>query len=675
MVQPNSPNALKSPPRRPKSLEPKQLGFIRQGMVSWFDPIQLIQTAIRSLVSSTFGSYSDKRELMPALSAEAPCFDYTGKADGNGDFWLDYLADTGDGFDSTYTMASLAGAPTLKLTGVKDPLHRGQILVLGGDGVYPTASRDEYFNRFVGPFRSALPYVAEESSAPHLFAVPGNHDWYDGLTSFLRLFSQGRWIGGWKTLQKRSYFALALPHGWWLWGTDIQLDSDVDHPQLLFFQDLAKKMALGDKVILCTAEPTWTHEWQGHKNGFKTLAFFEEKVLRSYGHEPVLVLSGDLHNYHRYFRNDSKMQRITAGGGGAFLHATHYLPKTAGLLEGELAVDDPEEFDPTLAETEIQESSKVLNLLDEKGKTRYTFGGAFPDHETSLNLSNGVRRAFLRKRSGPRKQPLWDTVRQSWGLALFLSAYYLVGAWLVQSASKKDGLTLVQQMYKFLDQAEPANSLSEFFNCMVAFGYIARLMFYLTLNNPVLVVWAVILVGGLTGYCSATGFKKFWIGGRHALSHLLASAGLFMLIIAFNHFIDAHTGIKLPVNKTLHGDVNVVPIKFALLFNLEMLVGGFFAAAFLFGNYLYRYQAIHLDHTFSAMGIEDWKNYLKLRFTADGGLTVYPVGVKKVCSQWKTNENGSSEASFIIPETGNIDAVAHLIEGPLVYDAKARKWI
>jgi len=57
---------------------------------------------------------------------------------------------------------------------------------------------------------------------PLMLALPGNHDWYDGLTSFLRLFTQGRMIGGWRTEQKRSYFTVQLPHRWWLYAVDIQ---------------------------------------------------------------------------------------------------------------------------------------------------------------------------------------------------------------------------------------------------------------------------------------------------------------------------------------------------------------------------------------------------------------------------------------------------------------------
>lgn len=36
------------------------------------------------------------------------------------------------------------------------------------------------------------------------------------------------WIGGWLLPQEASYFALALPHGWWLFGLDLALDHDID---------------------------------------------------------------------------------------------------------------------------------------------------------------------------------------------------------------------------------------------------------------------------------------------------------------------------------------------------------------------------------------------------------------------------------------------------------------
>ena len=66
-------------------------------------------------------------------------------------------------------------------------LPRGKVLLLGGDEVYPTATTEAYEDRFKGPFAAALPR-SEAGAEPDMFATPGNHDWYDGLVSFLRLF-------------------------------------------------------------------------------------------------------------------------------------------------------------------------------------------------------------------------------------------------------------------------------------------------------------------------------------------------------------------------------------------------------------------------------------------------------------------------------------------------------
>jgi hypothetical protein len=57
-----------------------------------------------------FGAYLDKRELQGALPAQVY------RHDGDGDFWLDYVADLGDGFDATYSAAWLLAQPELRLS-------------------------------------------------------------------------------------------------------------------------------------------------------------------------------------------------------------------------------------------------------------------------------------------------------------------------------------------------------------------------------------------------------------------------------------------------------------------------------------------------------------------------------------------------------------------------------
>ncbi|MGH3812661.1 MAG: hypothetical protein ACRDUV_09430, partial [Pseudonocardiaceae bacterium] len=88
---------------------------------------------------------------------------------GQADLWLDYVADLGDGWNSTYTVARLLATEELKLDwdGETHATERGRILVMGGDQVYPVPNAAEYENRMIGPYRAALPCAPGE--APELF--------------------------------------------------------------------------------------------------------------------------------------------------------------------------------------------------------------------------------------------------------------------------------------------------------------------------------------------------------------------------------------------------------------------------------------------------------------------------------------------------------------------------
>jgi hypothetical protein len=310
------------PPARPRTWG--ELSFRRQRSVRWFSPGVLAGTGLRVVLSAVFGAFLDKRELQAVTRASLHRF--AGDA-----LWLDFLADTGDGFDATYTMAWLASRPSLEVPGAGQALPRGRVLVLGGDEVYPTASPSAYEDRFMGPFTAALPWLPP-SDGPEMFVLPGNHDWYDGLTSFIRTFCQKKWVGGWRTSQARSYFALALPHRWWLWGIDIQLDSYIDEPQLRYFERAANEMKPGDRVILCTATPSWV-EADLEPDAYRNLAYLERALIRPAGARLMLTLTGDHHHYARY-EGTGEMEgthKVTAGGGGAFLHPTHDLRRHIAL--------------------------------------------------------------------------------------------------------------------------------------------------------------------------------------------------------------------------------------------------------------------------------------------------------------------------------------------------------
>src|SRR5262249_20643674 len=162
-------------------------------------------TAGRVLLADVFGGYLDKRELQITLDCRV--HDERPAGDDTAEMWFDFVADIGDGFNATYTIAYLLGQDHIEVGG--RTLPRGQFLMMGGDEVYPTPTAKRYESKTKGPYRAALP-TAPEGDAPRIYALPGNHDWYDGLTSFMRLFvKDGKDnIGGWQNAQSRSYFAI-----------------------------------------------------------------------------------------------------------------------------------------------------------------------------------------------------------------------------------------------------------------------------------------------------------------------------------------------------------------------------------------------------------------------------------------------------------------------------------
>lgn len=339
----------------------------RMPMVGWFDPGELFSTGLRSIVSLVIGEQSDKRLMQALASRKQEYYDHSThyqdrshgpqplKDKAREDIWLDYICDTGDGWNPTYAIAHAAAQRKLTVHGAHGALDlpRGDVLVFGGDEVYPTPSREEYQRRLVVPYTKAFGDDQPEER-PHVYAIPGNHDWYDGLSAFSRLFCSdigGRRFAGWWTRQKRSYFVLKLPHNWWLVGSDGQLQSDMDVPQIEHFREIADRhMKAGDKVILCLSLPVWVYAQKyramGRTFDETDLIHLREEVFRKRGIEVKVYLTGDLHHYRRHEETPESagairpVQKITAGGGGAFLHPTH--EEDVSLLVEEPVTPDSE---------------------------------------------------------------------------------------------------------------------------------------------------------------------------------------------------------------------------------------------------------------------------------------------------------------------------------------------
>ena len=569
-------------------------------MVGWFDPGQLIQTAIRVLISTVFGQFADKREALAASNRisdkeiDERC-DYASKYP-NGDLWLDYVADTGDGWNPTYAVARLLATKELQprisdasTEVIATPLSRGRVLIMGGDQVYPTSSQEEYENRLLHPFDEAARAegLATDKAKHDLFAVPGNHDWYDGLRTFFHLFCRrtiksegeaevnrnGNSIGGRQTHQTRSYFALKLPHGWWLWGTDSQLEGYIDQPQIDFFQFVAQSwMDKGSKLILCTGTPDWEYVRKDAPEKYDALSYLERlaPAVRGKGHQLKLVLSGDSHHYARFRGDDTDY--ITCGGGGAFLHPTHQLPKQP--VDFETRFPKPgQEFKPADGPYPRHFAIAKKRGTDEEA--------LFPDRRTSGRLAAGnIFFAFL-----------------NWKLTATLAVLYGFFIWLLDfNARVSEGLSLPRAL-------EPGT-----------LGQAIWHYWELGVFSP----WSAVLLGmaGAAYYYFAE-FENAWrrllVGGLHALVHAVVVTVITCLTVR----------AMVPASPDVIGII--VSLATAAIFSA-------LASGTVIGLYLWLCLTIwgaHWGH-FSSLAIQGYKSFLRLHIDGEGVLTVHPVGLTKV---------------------------------------------
>ncbi len=593
----------------------------RLPMVKWFDIGQLIKTGIRVSLSTIIGEQSDKRLIQALASSRKEFFDYTHYHKENNnkcisdpdnprkEMWIDYISDTGDGFNPTYAVAYYASNPELNLNidGKSYDTKRGEVLIFGGDEVYPTPSRENYRKRLVVPFETAFG-DDKPQRRPHVFAIPGNHDWYDGLAAFTRLFCSdlNRRFAGWFTRQKRSYFALKLPGNWWLLGSDGQLQSDIDTPQIEYFRTVAEKhMKEGDRVILCISQPNWIYAAKYRKFGEKydesDLLYLQNEILSGKKIEVKVFLSGDLHHYRRHEETnakdpEAKVQKITAGGGGAFLHPTH-----------DADVDQ-------ISEDNGSDFSKV-------SKRNFSLRKSFPDTKTSKILTF---REFLFLFLNP-------------GFGIVTALLYLLTAWLVST-------TIDIKNFK---------NPSGFFDSL----YLAlKLTFFAFLDNPVTAIWiALILMAFIIFTDTHSKFYKYAGGFFHCWAHFSAIFYIGWASAIFSVYL-------------FKGHETIIFLFSMLL----VFISGWIVGSMIMGIYLFISQYFfgrHNDEAFSALRIQDYKNFLRLHIAADGTLTIFPVKIEKCPRKWRNRRDNEKEKirSFLIPKDGS---GAELIEEPVILKNK-----
>jgi hypothetical protein len=224
-------------------------------------------------------------------------------------------------------------------------LPRGRLLVLGGEHVYPTATRENYQRRFRAPFedgyapRGARLWDPVDAAAPHLSALPGDHDWHDGLDAFSGLFCRRR------TPQPAQNRAARGGDRRAPYAADAQLfrveaaarlvamghreldEGYIDQPQIDYFSHAATHgMAPESKLILCVGEPVCANAVSGRiDDRYRSFIYLERlagaargpRSGAAMGHRFKLVLIGDSHHYSRFLEDGAQADRTMSPAAAA----------------------------------------------------------------------------------------------------------------------------------------------------------------------------------------------------------------------------------------------------------------------------------------------------------------------------------------------------------------------
>ncbi|HUR05679.1 MAG TPA: metallophosphoesterase [Nonomuraea sp.] len=309
-------------------LRPNTKGF------TWFSPRTLWHSR-NQIVAGLLGDPSGKvrRRWVAEQEGRGADPDFRVRPEVGESFSFLLLGDTGEGDASQYAVV-----PGLLKVG-----EGTSFAVIASDVLYPAGSGNEYENKFFRPYK--------DYDAP-IYAIPGNHDWYDGLGGFMRVFCDApplkpkrdfglrgllwrksetideRRLAEARTFREQPSQQATQPGPYWvietpsllIVGVDTGIQGGIDGQQT----EWLRRVSLDPRPkILVTGKPIYT------RNDYKPSPLEGggtiDDIIRAPEHRYVAAIGGDVHNYQRYpvRVGDRVIQYIVSGGGGAFMHATH----------------------------------------------------------------------------------------------------------------------------------------------------------------------------------------------------------------------------------------------------------------------------------------------------------------------------------------------------------------
>jgi hypothetical protein len=607
-------------PQLPSAREDRR--FCMLGPTQWYR-WQCFQDAVYfKLLGVQRSSHDDLRQKYVKVKKT---FDLSKNHHPDDDFWFDFVADTGDSFNGSYSINSLLSS-TISGPSFPNPLPAGSTIVHGGDLAYPWPQRHEMWNRFVLPLEYSAPLPTTHNPPKRsIFVVPGNHEWDDGLATFDSLIvNELTSIGSISVPQKSSYFALKLPRGWWVFGVDSSdndgLETDIDDAQYNYFLTVYKnEVQDGDSIVMVNHVPEYFWNYcLGFEKGRRFCALRE-----ALGDNFAVQMSGDMHFYKRYVKKDKDdgRQYIICGGGGGFGHST------SNPVSDKTVCNYPFTTGPTQEELVLQTD--------------------YPLPSESNRYFNMNIFAF-----------------RHWGMSKMIAFFYLMMA--ASTDTNRAPTLRVDDSVRFiwLLRELVVESVSVFSG-----------NFY-----PFLGFAVMFIIHWIFSTANSSGGKIFFVKAfcfslSHSLAHLCLCSVLCCNVMLIWEYVLG--------NSLREGDeLWEVTLRRSLFLFSVWALGGLLGHGVTMGYFWasYNFLDFHWNESYSAVRDEDHKNFLRCRVKRDGSLEINVVGVDKTPKRWKQNDVNAVKKGEprLIPQgktrylRGKQDLICKLVE-TVVVERKDRR--
>ena len=461
-----------------------------------------------------------------------------------------------------------------------------------------------------------------------IVALPQNHDWYDNLSTFARYFVGDpdrtkplkRFLDRIPVMQRSTYFAVALPHDWWIIGLDFAFTDDIDRNQFESFVGLAEQVGPQARFILVYPEPFWVKDDASTRNIGRPKRC--QRLEARIGIDRIrLRIAGDLHQFSDEV-SERGVHLVTCGTGGAFLQPTHtadvQAPKIARLENNDLAmINDP------------AWRNFVRVRTGESGARAAAKEKALPDSR-HYSVETGYRYPLPAVSRAMARQLPFKFGWCNWKFALIIGVVYSLGAWL-------NGFLLGAEIGEFgLPRLATRGWAGIGGDALNWIGAMILFMPSALLNMLTILVFVAFSREQRPVFMS--------IGGLlHSAAHGIAVFLLYWCAI----YMLSTDGVK--------SDPHVVQTVF--LIAVWMIVAGAVVGSIIFGTFLLIAVSgfgQHQHEAFAALRVEDYKGFLRFKIDTDGVLSGYFVQIDCVCRRWRKTGNDQTQPVWM-PDDGQAD--------------------